>query len=84
MVFEGADGTLSNVAAVEIHRDELEGAVPVFDNGAAAFGTVLISEDLEVHTVSFGLEASHDVVVGCKAVTIVARLECRDKYGVII
>ena len=80
--FEGADVTFRDVAAVDIRRDEMEGAVPVFNNGVEVFGTGFVIEDLEVHTVSFGLEASHDGVVGCEAVAIVARLECRDKDGV--
>ena len=80
--FEGANGSFRNVAAVDIRRDDLEGAVLVFNNGVEVFGTSFVIEDLEVHTVSFGLEASHDGVVGCEAVAIVARLECRDKDGV--
>ena len=80
--FEGEDGSFINVTAVDIWRDKLKGAVPVFDNGTAVFGTGFVIEDLEVNTVAFGLEASHDVVVGGEAVAIVARLKCRDKYGV--
>ena len=53
--FEGADGTFSNVAAVDIRRDELEGAVPVFNDGAAVFRSGFVIEDLEVNAVSFGL-----------------------------
>ena len=82
MGFEGEDGTFRDVAAVEIWRDGLEGEVPVFNDGVAVFITGFVTEDLEVHAVSFVLEASHDGVVGCKAVAIVARLECRDKYAV--
>ena len=63
LVFEGADGTFSNVAAVDIRRDEMEGAVSVINDGAAVFGTGLVVEYLEVHAVSFGLEAIHDVIV---------------------
>ena len=63
LVFEGADGTFSNVAAVDIRRDEMEGAVSVINDGAAVFGTVLVVEYLEVHAVSFGLEAIHDGIV---------------------
>ena len=80
--FEGADGSFSNAAAVDIQRDELEGAVPVFNNGTAVFGTGFVVEDLEVNDVVFGLEASHDVVVGGNTVAILARLKFRDKYGV--
>ena len=40
--------------------DELEGAVPVFNNGVAVFGTGFIIKDLEVNAVAFGLEARHD------------------------
>ena len=75
MSFEGADGSFSDVAAVDIWRDKLEGAVPVFNNGAAVFGTGFVIEDLEVNTVSFGLEASHDGVVGSEMVAIVEKLE---------
>ena len=73
--FEGADGTFSDVAEVEIRRDKLKGAVPVINDGAAVFGTRFGINDLEVHVVSFGLEASHDGVVGSETVAIVARLE---------
>ena len=80
--FEGADVSFRNVAAVDIRRGELEGAVPVFKNGAAVFGIGFVIEDLEVNAVAFGLEASHDVIVGSKKVAIVARLKCRDKDDV--
>ena len=79
---EGVDGLFRDVAAVDIRRDELEGAVPVFNDGAAVFGTDFVIKDLEVNAVSFVLEASHDGIVGGETVAIVARLECRDKYGV--
>ena len=74
MGFEGADGSFSNFAAVDIQRDELEGAVPVINNDAAVFGTGFVIKDLEVNTLSFGLEASHDGVVGGEPVVIIARL----------
>ena len=64
--------------------DELEGAVPVFNNGVAVFGTGFVIEDLEVNAVAFEVEASHDGVVCRKMVAIVARLKCRDKDGVSI
>ena len=82
MLFEGADGTFRNTVAVDIQRDELEGAVPVFNDGAAVIGTGFVVKDLEVHVVSFGLEAIHDGIVGCKTMAIVVRLKCRDKDGV--
>ena len=63
--FEGADSTSSDVAAVDVQRDKLEGAVPGINGGAALFGTGFVVEDLEVNTVSFGLEAIHDGIVGC-------------------
>ena len=31
---------------------------------------------------SFGLDALHDGIVGCKIMAIAARLECRDKDGI--
>ena len=80
--FVGADGLFSNVAVVEIRRDKLEVAVPVFNDGAAEFGTGFVIEDLEVNAVAFGLKASRDIVVGNETVAIVARLKCRDKDGV--
>ena len=51
--FEGADGSFRNVAAVNIRRDELEGAVPVFNYSTAVFGTGFVVEDLEVNAVAF-------------------------------
>ena len=42
---------------MDIRRDELESAVPVFDNGTAVFGTGFVIKDLEVNAVAFGLEA---------------------------
>ena len=80
--FEGADGTFINVAVVDTRRDKLEIAVTFINNGVAVFGTGFVVEDLEVHTVSFGLEAIHDRILGCETMAIVARLECRDKDGV--
>ena len=82
MCFEGADGSFSNVAVVDIQRDELEGAVPVFNYGAAVFRNGFVIDDLEVNAVAFGLEASHDVVVGGETVVIVVRLKYIDKDGV--
>ena len=79
--FEGADGLFSNVAAVDTRRDDLEGEVPVFNDGVAVFSTVFVVEDLEVHTVSFGLEAIHDGIVVFETMAIVAGLECRDMDG---
>ena len=72
----------SDVATVDISRDKLEVAVPVFDGGAAVFETGFVIEDLEVNAISFGLEAIHDGVLGGKTVAIFARLECRDKDSV--
>ena len=80
--FEGADGSFSDVVVVDIRRDELEVAVPVFNDGVAVIGTSFVIEDLEVNAVSFVLEASHDGVVGRNTVVIVAILEGRDKDGV--
>ena len=80
--FEDADVLFSNVVAVDIRRDNLEGAVTVFNNDAEVLGTGFIIEDLEVNAVDFGLEVSHDDVVGGDAVAIVARLKCRDKDGI--
>ena len=80
--FEGADCSFSNVAAVDIQRDKLEGAVPVFNYSTAGFGTGFVVEDLEVNAVAFGLEASRDVVVGGKTMAIFARLKYKDKDGV--
>ena len=80
--FEGADSLFRNVVAVDIRRDELEGAVPVFNDGTEVFGTSFVIEELEVNAVAFGLEASHDGVVGGETVAIFARLKCRDKDDV--
>ena len=79
--FEGADGTFSDVAAVDIRRDELEGAVPFINDGAAVFETGFVVKDLEVHAVSFGLEAIHDGIVVFETMAIIAVLECRDMDG---
>ena len=67
---------------MDIRRENLEGAVPVFNDGAAVFDTGFVIEDLEVYSVAFGLEASHDGVVGGKTVAIVVRLKCRNKDGI--
>ena len=80
--FEGPYGTFSDVSVVDIRRDELEGTVPVFNDGADIFGTGFVVEDLEVHAVSFSLEAIHDGIVGCETMAIGTRLERPDNDGV--
>ena len=52
--FEGVDGSFRNIAAVDIRRDKLEGAVQVFNDGVTVFCTGFVIEDLEVNTVSVG------------------------------
>ena len=82
MYFKGADESFSNVVAVDIRMDELEGAVPVFNDSTAVFSTGFVVKDLEVNAVAFGLEASRDFVVGDETVANFERLKCKDKDGV--
>ena len=44
--FKIEDGAFSYIAAMDIWRDKLEGAVPLVNNGAAILGASLIVEDL--------------------------------------
>ena len=64
------DGTLSDIAAMEIWWDKLEIAVPLVNNGAAIIGAIFIVKDLEINAVALGFEARHDDVVGSNAMPV--------------
>ena len=72
VVSENEYGAFGYVAAMEIKRENLESAVPIFNNGATILDTGLVVEDLETNGVTFGLEARHDSVLGRNAMAIVA------------
>ena len=70
--FEGADGAFRYVAAMDVRRDNMEIAVPIFNDGATIINAGLVVKDLEINAVAFGLEAIHDAVVGINMMAVVA------------
>ena len=71
-IFKSADGTFSNIEAMEICRDKLEISVPFINNGAAIIGASFIVKDLDINAVALVFEAQHDAVVGRNAMPVVA------------
>ena len=72
VVFESVDGEFSYVAAMATRQEKLESAVPILNDGATILGDGFIVEDLEINTVDFGLEATHDAIVGSNAMAVIA------------
>ena len=70
--FESADGAFGYVGAMDIRRDKLESAVPIFNDGVTIIGAGLVVEDLEINSVAFGLEGRNYYVVGSNAMAVVA------------
>lgn len=69
MVFEGADGSLGGVTAVDMGRDELECASIVRD-GLLVRRTGFIVEYVDVDVLFSRVEHTHDRLVGRNAVGI--------------
>ena len=49
MCFEGADGTLRRILAVDIRGNQLVGGVPVFFNDMTNFLACFVVQDVAVH-----------------------------------
>ena len=75
MSFEGTNCPLSGVASVDVWRDKLELAGPIFFYGQLVGLTDLVVEDLEVNSVAAILETRHDTVLRRNAVSVVPGLE---------
>ena len=62
--FKSVDGAFGYIAAMDIWRENLEGAVPLINDGVTILGASLIVENLDINAVALEFEARHDVVVG--------------------
>ena len=72
MGFEGGYGAFGYVAAMDIRPDNLESAVPIFNDGATIIDTGLIVKDLDIDAVAFGLETRNHAVVVSNDMAVVA------------
>ncbi len=70
MGLEGLNGSLSNIAAMYIGRDELVLDLPLVHYGSLEFSADFIVEDLEIDVVPTVGEVAHDGVVGSQLVFI--------------
>ena len=84
--FEGTDGALGSIAAMDVGGNELVGAVPVFGDDSAIFCTGLIVEDLVFGDVAALLELGYDSDVGGDTVAVVFGLKGsnRDDVGLAV
>ena len=82
MSFEGADGTFSYVATMDIGGDQFVCGCPDVGDVSAVFLTGFVVEDLVVDDVTASLEAGHDVSVGRYAVAVFSCLKGLDDDGV--
>ena len=80
--FEGLDGTFGGIAAMDVRRYWLVGAVPFLGDDAAVFCTGLVVEDLVFDDLASLLEIGHDASVGWYAVAIMFGLEGFDEDGI--
>ena len=80
--FEGADGTFSDVAAVDIGGNELVRGLPDVSDVATVLLAGFVVEDLVVNDVTARLEAGHDAGLGRDTVAVLAGLEGLDEDGV--
>ena len=82
MVFEVADGTFGNVAAVYIGGHELVCGLPDVSDVATVLLACFIFEDLIVYDVAAHLEAGHDAGLCGDTVAILGGLEGFDEDDV--
>ena len=82
--FEGLDGTFGGIAAMDVRRYWLVGAVPFLGDDAAVFCTGLVVEDLVFDDLASLLEIGHDASVGWYAVAIVFGLEGFDEDDIVV
>ena len=72
MSFETADGSLDNVASMNVWGNKLERASPRVLDGLCVGLAGLIVQDLQVDGVTALFEASHDAVVCRNAMAVLA------------
>ena len=72
MSFESADGSLSDVALMNVWGQKLERASPRVLDGLLVGLAGLVVQDLQVDGVSARFEASHDAVVCRNAMSVLA------------
>ena len=75
MRFKGADGPFYCVEEVNVWRDKLKFAAPLFLNGKFVGFTGLIVQNLYVDCVAIPFDAVYYAVVCCQAVVVVSRLK---------
>ena len=71
MRFESANGLLCNVAAMDVRRNKLEGAIPFVLDDEFLGLTCFVVEYLKIHGVAALFQAGHDAVVRCNAMAVV-------------
>ena len=72
MSFESADGSLGKVALMNVWGHNLERASPRVLDGLLVCLAGLVVQDLQVDGVAARFEASHDAVVCCNAMAVLA------------
>ena len=72
MSFESADGSLSDVASMNVWGHKLECASPCVLDGLLVGLSGLVVQYLQVDGVAALFEASHDAVVCCNAMAVLA------------
>ena len=82
VVFEGADGTFGDVAAVDIGGYKLVRGLPYVSDVATVLLADFVVEDLVVNDVAALLEAGHDAGVCRDTMAILAGLEGFDEDDV--
>ena len=75
MRLEGADGTFSYVATMDVGGYQLVCGCPVVGDVSAVFLACFVIEDLVVNDVTASLEAGHDASVGRYVVAVFSCLE---------
>ena len=84
MRFEGADGTFSYVAPMDVGGNQLVCSRPDVGDVEAVLLAGFVVEDLMIDDVAASLEAGHDAGVGRYAVAVFSCLEGLDEDGVCI
>ena len=69
--FESANGSLCDVAAMDVRWNQLEGAIPLVLDDEFVGLTCLVVEDLQIHGVAALFQAGHDAVVRGDAMAVV-------------
>ena len=74
MSFESADGSLGDVASMNVWGHKLERASPRVLDGFLVGLAGLVVQDLKVYGVAALFETRHDAVVCCNAMAVLSRL----------